>query len=124
MKGRFRLGLMALGVVLAAFVFAAVGCGGSDVPVELPGYHHTNHEDYKWEVVVDPEDENWTFWSDTEPTFSPSSTNTGDAQTVVCIMNAREDKVGDEDRFYTGDESYCVGGEGKIKIIPQGTRIK
>jgi hypothetical protein len=74
--------------------------------------------------VIDPRDEDWKFWTDTEPTYTLQTTDEGAAQTVVCMKNAREENDKGKDRYYTGDEPYCVGGEGKIKIIPQGTRIK
>lgn len=96
----------------------------SDVPDELPVGHHASYKDYQWKVVIDPEDENWKFYADIEPTFSLQVTNEGDAQTVVCVKNAREEVDGGKDRYYTGDKPYCVGGEGKVRIIPQGTEIK
>ena len=117
--------LAVVGILVAApLLLSAVGCGSPDAPEELPGYHHADPKDYKWEVVIDPRDEGWKFWTDTEPTFTLQTTDEGAAQTVVCMKNAREENDNDKDRYYTGDEPYCVGGEGKIKIIPQGTRIK
>jgi len=96
-----------------------------DVPAELPPYHHAKTQDYEWKVVIDRADENWVFYTDSTPTFSLQSTNEGDAQTVVCIKNARQAVWGRaKDRYYTADKPYCVGGEGKIQIIPQSTQIK
>jgi hypothetical protein len=41
--------LAAVGILVAVpLLLLAVGCGYSDVPEELPEYHHADTKDYKW----------------------------------------------------------------------------
>jgi hypothetical protein len=107
-------------IVVCVFAFLVVGCIEPDVPDVLPEGHHVAYKDYQGKVVIDPHDEDWTFYTDTEPTFSLQATDEGNAQTVVCMENVRQED-GRQDRYYTG--KYCAGGEGKIQIIQQGSQI-
>ena len=56
----------------------------------------------------------------TKPEFKEGAPDgQDDAQTVVCMYNVREKISKGKDKYYVGEDSYCAGGEGKIRIIPQ-----
>lgn len=121
---RRAITIVAALLAVAFLALIAGGCGYSDVPDVIPEGHHARYGDYKWKVVIDPRDENWIFYTDTEPAFSIQTTNEGDAQTVVCMKNVRERVRRGQDEYYIGDVPRCVGGEGKVDIDPQGWQVK
>lgn len=126
MKEALNLSLTILIVAAATAtgITAAVKEGaGPDVPVvPVPPGHHESDDDYQWKIVVDENDEGWVFFTDTEPTFSLQQGENGNAQTVVCIENFRHQNPGAIDDLYTGKR--CVGGEGKIDINEQGSKVR
>jgi len=120
------LGILAIVAFAAGFTLLiefVIFPNAADVPDEIPEGHHAAYGDYDWEVIIDPWGENWQFYTDTQPTFSFQAGEEGTAQTVVCMENCREKRDG-KDRYYIGDKPRCVGGEGKIDIIPQGWEVQ
>lgn len=111
-----RVGFGILLICLACgYGFLMSGCGRPDVPTPIPPGHHAECVDYQWFVHVDPVDENWKYYTDEKPVL----VSEGD-EPVVCMENVRVSKYG-PDRYVLG--RFCVGGEGKIVIVEQGSEV-
>jgi len=98
----------------------------------LPPGHHIHLSEYTYHVIIDPMDEGWRYYTDSEPIIQhPSGAESSDdisqvqVSTIVCMQNVLEASrhTNLEHIIYTtaGTSPYCVGGEGKIKVIPQGS---